>query len=76
MVPGVTKRSKTVSSLKNVYRGHGGKRWIGDGKQLMAGPHPDPDTSYETLNGSLDSNLQVCPSENRSQTGKHVSKMA
>jgi hypothetical protein len=32
--------------------------WRRDGNQPVAGPHPDPDTSYETLHGSLDVNLQ------------------
>jgi|LakMenE01Jun11ns_1017448.scaffolds.fasta_scaffold9719709_2 hypothetical protein len=38
-------------------REHGGKRlgWRHrDGNQPVAGPHPDPDTTYETLHGSLD----------------------
>jgi hypothetical protein len=37
------------------------KGWHRDGNQPVAGPHPDPDTSYETLHGSLDVNLQVYP---------------
>jgi hypothetical protein len=53
MVPGVIKGSKTVSSFK----------WHRDGDQPLAGPHPDPDTSYETIHGSLDVNLQVYPSK-------------
>jgi hypothetical protein len=28
--------------------------WLRDGNWPVAGPHPDPDTSYETLHGSLD----------------------
>ncbi len=41
-------------------REHGGKRlgWHRDGSQPVAEPHPDPDTSFETLHGSLDVNLQ------------------
>jgi hypothetical protein len=49
MVPGVIKRSKTVS-IQKAQREHGGKRlgWHRDGNQPVAGPHPDLDTSYET----------------------------
>jgi hypothetical protein len=51
--------------IQKAQRGHGGKRlgWHRDGDQPVAGPHPDPDTSYETLHGSLDVNLQVYPSK-------------
>ncbi len=63
IVPGEIKREKTVSSFKNAYRRHffyGGER-LGpqrEGKRPVAGPHPDPDTSCETLPGSLDINKQ------------------
>ncbi len=55
MVPGVIKISKTVSSFKNAYRRQREGMvknvlgWQRDGNQPVAGPHPDPDSSYETL---------------------------
>jgi hypothetical protein len=48
MHPGVIKRSKTVSSFKNASRRHRENMME---NQPVAGPHPDPDTSYETLHG-------------------------
>jgi hypothetical protein len=64
MDPGVIKRSKTVSSFKIAYRRHREDmvkttRLAQRRRPAMAGPHPDPDTSYETLHGPLDVNLQV-----------------
>jgi hypothetical protein len=49
-----------MHTVQKAQREHGGKRlgWHRDGNQPVAGPHPDPDTSYETLHGSLDVNLQ------------------
>jgi hypothetical protein len=48
-----------MHTVQKAQREHGGKRlgWHRDGNQPVAGPHPDPDTSYETLHGSLDVNL-------------------
>jgi hypothetical protein len=51
-------RHRNVNTQK-AQREHGGNRlgWHRYGNQPVAGPHPDPDTSYETLHGSLDVNL-------------------
>jgi hypothetical protein len=61
MVPGVIKKinkKRAVLKLHRRQREHDGKRlgWHRDGNQ-PAGPHPNPDTSYETLHVSLDVNL-------------------
>jgi hypothetical protein len=52
-------RHRNVNTQKAHPEKHGGYRlgWHRDGNQPLAGPHPDPDTSYETLHGSLDVNL-------------------
>ncbi len=56
-----------MSSFKNAYRRH-----RENGNQPVAGPHPDPDTSYETLHVSLDVNLQ----ETRNKMDKGVDRQA
>jgi hypothetical protein len=58
-----------LKCLQKAQREHGGKRlgWHRDGNQPVAGPHPDPDTSYETLHGSWDVNLQETRNTNRTE---------